>query len=118
MHAATRKNVGNMQMSDNQHRQIALNCHRLLQIAHITVQVENSGKLRWNLVDLESHDSKIIPPPNSAIFCHATIGSLITSTLAALKISVQALPIFPKRHTTYQVQLQSSLIDQSINLFY
>ena len=49
-------------VSDNRHRQIAPDCRRLPQIAHVTVQVENGGKLRWNLVD--SRDL-----PNSAIFC-------------------------------------------------
>ena len=46
-------------LSDNRHRQIAPDCGRLLQIA---VQVENGGKLRWNLVDIRDL-------PNSAIFC-------------------------------------------------
>ena len=51
--------------SDNRHRQIALDCPRLPQIAYVTVQVENGGKLRWNLVD--SRDL-----PNSAIFCQGS----------------------------------------------
>ena len=64
------------------------------------VQVENGGKLQWNLVD--SRDL-----PNSARVVESTnhdfpspgwkiaIGSLSASALAALKISVQALPVFP-----------------------
>ena len=40
------------QLSNNRHRQIAPDCRRLPQIAYIMVQVENGGKLQWNLVDL------------------------------------------------------------------
>ena len=51
------------------------------QIHHMVVMalVENGGELQWNLVDLESRDKRIIQN-----FCHAAIGSLTTSALAAL----------------------------------
>ena len=56
-------------------------CRKLPQIAaycrHIAVQVKNGGKLRQNLVD-----------KHSAKFYQATISSLTTSALAALKISI------------------------------
>ena len=47
---------------------------------NVMAQVENSGKLQWNLMDLELHNIL----SNSAKFCHTTIGLLITSALAAL----------------------------------
>jgi len=77
-------------VSDNQHRQIA----------HVTVQVENGGKLWWNLVDLCDlpNSTRVAELTNHDFPCLAwkiVIGSLSASTLAALKISVQALPIFP-----------------------
>ena len=87
-------------MSDNWHRQIAPDCCRLLQIAHVMVQVENGGKLQWNLVDscdlpysarvveLTNYD---FPSPGWKI----AIGSLSASALVAFKISIQALPVFP-----------------------
>src|SRR6266704_2584388 len=45
----------------------------------IIALVENGGELQWNLVDLELCDKRIIQN-----FCHAAIGSLTTSALAAL----------------------------------
>ena len=41
----TDKNIGKALVLDNRHRQITPDYYRLLQIAHVTVQVENSGKL-------------------------------------------------------------------------
>ena len=61
---------------------------RLPQIAYVTIQVENGGKLWRNLVDLESRDA---------------IGSLATSALAAFLIFKQA------HGTTYPLFLSSAL---------
>jgi len=70
-------------MSDNKHRQIA----------HVTIQVENGGKLQWNLVDLCDlpYSARMAELTNHDFSCPAwkiIIGSLSASALAALKISV------------------------------
>jgi len=77
-------------VSDNRHRQIA----------HVTIQVENGGKLQWNLVDLHDlpYSARVAELTNHDFPCLAwkiAIGSLSASALAALKISIQALPVFP-----------------------
>ena len=56
--------------------------------------MELGGELRWNSVDLGSRDKGIVQK-TSAIFCHAAIGSLATSALAALlNIYTRPPPVF------------------------
>ena len=77
---------------DNRHRQIAPDCHRLPQIAHVMVQVENGGTW-WTHVTCRilPYSARVAELTNHDFLCPAwkiTIDLLSASALAALKISV------------------------------
>jgi len=87
-------------LSDNRHRQIA----------HITVQVENSGKLQWNLMDSRDlpNSARMAELTNHDFLCPAwkiAIGLLSASALAALKISITNTTCLPLTDNTQAQQL-------------
>ena len=76
-------NVLGAYLSDNRYRQIA----------HVTIQVENGGKLQWNLVDLCDlpYSARVAELTNYDFLCLAwkiAIGLFSASALAVLKMSV------------------------------